>query len=783
MTKTIWYYVFITILLFSNAYIDAAVLKGTVYNVKTSLPIPFATISISENSQTVMTNEDGSFVLHLDNGTYNLTCSHIAYYSDKQLIELTTDTLEIKMQLNPSLIELPSISVYDRNYDAAQAIIIEAIRHKDKILKKLNSYQFDAYTKMTIWNASNLDSLTPWFIAETQLTAYWKYPSEYKEIITARKQSANMEAENNLMSIGEVLNFNNNRVDIGTSSLVSPTAKDALKYYNYYLLDTLYYDSLAVYLLEVEPKNNNNPLFIGKLQINANTYEIMGVDFTINEGLDAPALKKLQVRQEYRFFDKRYWMPTIIQYDGIFDIPFPLVPTIMFSYTAALQRYQFEKEYSDTIFEYVLEVDENADDYDSAHWQTNKFLPLTIEEEKAYEHIDSVKNNRPFLEKILPIVPAVLYGVTSQPDYFHFNRVEGAYLGMKKRFSFDSEKIKVFGKVGYAFDAKLWQQKYSLNYTLTKKHNFSIGASYHNNIQTRKTLNSSRYGNATGLSLLFKHDPYDYFREEGFKLSSSFSPLKQTSLSVSYNNSNQYTMTKNTNYSLFYKDRTYRVNLPIINGKLRSVKLNFTFETSQLIKIKGKKYSFSTYPYTLIRFGAEASDRSVLKSDFDFKTIYGQYYTARQFFGLGTFSLGIYGTTKLSGNLPPQRYTVMDFGGNILDAEMTYRTLHLTNFSGDNLLSIYYRHRFGTKLFKRSGLPIIKKIPYSLSIHGGAFWSEIKDNAYNVGHELISQTNNNPYSELGFSIGRLPLMAKLSFTWQLSTYDTDKFYFGFDIGF
>ena len=450
---------------------------------------------------------------------------------------------------------------------------------------------------------------------------------------------------------------------------------------------------------------------------------------------------------------------------------------------SALQRYQFEKKYGDTIFnKYELEVDENADDFDSTQWLANRFIPLTHSEKKAYDYIDSVKQNKPLYKKLLPIIPGILYTATNNPDMFHFNRVEGAYLGYRKSKFFNKDKIFIFGKAGYAFDAKLWQQLYAFNYTLSKKNRLTFYISYHDNIQTRKTVNSSRYGNATGLSLLYKHDPYDYYREKGFTLGTSITPIRQTYLSVSYNDFNQYTMTNNTNYSLFNKERTYRKNLSISDGELRSLKFNFQYETTQLIKNKGKEDSYPTYPYSFIQFGSEISNHSFLNSDFEYTTILGQFYTNRQFFSLGTFSLGIYGTTKLSGNLPPQRYTVMDFGGNILDANMTFRTLRYKNFSGNDLFSIYYSQRFGTKLFKKTGLPLIKKIPYSLSIHGGVFWSELKDNAYNTSDELLAQTGNNPYSEIGFSLGRLPLMTKLSFTWQLSAYDTDKFYLGIRFG-
>ena len=778
MINKVLFLALFAVLSISNSF--ASVLKGQVSNKQTKKPIAYATITASQNSQTVMTNEDGSFILYLDTGKTDIRCSHIAYYTYTSTAEINSDTVEIDILLNPSLLELPSIDVYERNYDAAQRIILEAIRNKDKILAKLNSYQFDAYTKLLISYESKQDSLKPFLFTETELTAYWRYPPEYKEIITARKQSSNIEAGSITITVAnEVLNFNNNRIKINDYVFVSPTAKDALEYYNYYLLDTLFYDSLPVYLLEVEPQSNTTPLFIGTLQINAHTYEIMGVDFSINEGLDSRILKKFQLIQEFQLFENKHWMPVILKYNGFIDVPIPFIPNFSFAYTAALQRYQFDKEYSDTTFENPLEIDENVDDFDSTQWLANRFIPLTAEEEKAYDYIDTAEFKIPLKLKLMIILPGAFYAATNTPDIFHFNKVEGAYLGFRKSLSFKKDKINISGKIGYAFDAELWQQKYSLSYTISKKHKLSISASYHDNIKNRKTINSSQYGNATGISLLYKHDPYDYFREKGFTLSSSFSALFKTKMFVSYNNLKQSTMTNNSDYSFFHKNRTYRENPPISDGTLKSLKLNLKYDSNERINNKGKEESTFSYPYTSIDIGAEISDHSFLKSDFEFTTIYGQFYTSRQIFGMGTSSLSIYGTTKLSGNLPPQRYTVMDYGANIFDRRSMFRTMHYSNFSGDELLSVFYRQQFGTKLFKKSNLPLIKKIPYSLSIHGGLFWSRLKDDSTNTDNLFFSQTDKNPYGEIGFAIGRLPLMTKLSFTWQLSTYNTNKFSFGF----
>ncbi len=508
----------------------------------------------------------------------------------------------------------------------------------------------------------------------------------------------------------------------------------------------------------------------------------MGVDLTINEGLDSPYLKKLHLVQEYNLFADEFWMPTTIQYDGIIDIPIPIFPNISFSYIAGLQNYIFEKDYGDTIFNgYVLEVDKNADDFDSTQWLANRFIPLTIKEENAYAHIDSVEQNKPLLKKLLPIIPGILMTIKSNKDIFHFNRVEGAYLGGKFNFRTDNDKFETTSKIGYAFDAELWQHDNSIKYFLSKKHRFNLQASYHDNLQTRKTLNSPTNGNATIVSLLKKVDQYDYYREKGFSLTASIAPIKQTTFSLSFNNYKQFSISNNSNYSIRHKDSTYRENLPITDGDLKSLQFSLMYDSNKKMKIKGKEHALFSYPYTLIRIGAEISDSSLLQSDFTYKTLYAQLYTSRQVLGIGTSSIGFYGTTKLSGQLPPQRYTTMDFGGRIFDQDMTFKTLSSTNFTATELLSVYYCHDFGTKLFKRSKLPLIKKIPFSFSIHGGAFWSELTGNDYNSYDELTNQTDK-PYSELGFAIGRLPMLLKISATWQLSAYNTSsyKIRVGFD---
>ena len=68
-------------------------------------------------------------------------------------------------------------------------------------------------------------------------------------------------------------------------------------------------------------------------------------------------------------------------------------------------------------------------------------------------------------------------------------------------------------------------------------------------------------------------------------------------------------------------------------------------------------------------------------------------------------------------------------------------------------------------------------------MHGGAFWTDFAAHPPNPGDSLLV-TASRPYSEVGFGFGNLtpflsPFNLAVHFTWQLSTYPTRRFQFGF----
>ncbi|MBU1317760.1 MAG: DUF5686 and carboxypeptidase regulatory-like domain-containing protein [candidate division Zixibacteria bacterium] len=759
----------------------AGTIKGTILDANTGEPISYATVRDDISGQSISANKDGEYRLRLRRGSYELKFSHLAYYSEKLAVEIPDTAVLYDIRLKPSRIEVPGITVSARAYGPGQRIILEAIKRKAEILSRIQSYTFEAYTKMVIREEGKDDSTSIAFINESQQKSYWEQPGKYKTIVNAQRHSQNVKGVEGTGALNGLLDFNQNRLDLQGNSVVAPAAEDALDFYNYYLLDTIFVDNRPVFRLEIEPKSALHPLFAGEILIADSTYDVVGVDVEFSEAFDWQYLKNPRFSQKYELFRDSFWMPIEIRFEIDIELGIPGISNYFIDYVVALHKYDINLVHDKDIFDdYVLEVAENALEVDSATWNEGQMIPLTHEEIGGYELIDSIAQApMPFKKRLLSLSFGAMYIASAAPDFFHFNRVEGTYLGAAVNLRDILPRTDLAIKSGYAITGEYWQHDYGIVTELHERRRLKFGARYHDKIVHRLTIVSGPDANPTVAAATTKSDPFDYFHETGFDLTLSSKLLRKTTATVGYHDYNQHSVTKNTEFAVFEQEKKHRDNPAIVDGKLRSLTAEVGWDSRNLMKFGRRVYREPAASYSTLQAGMEVASPDLVGNDFDFRRYYARFYRTQSTLGFGFSSLSLY-TGASDGDLPPQKHFTVDYGAGLLTSDIYFKTLGEKNFSGNRAAAVYATHDFGRRLFIASGIPLIRDIPFSVGVFGGAFWTDFKNHKYQPGDNLILFSPK-AYSEIGFQIRRIsPLNFTVDFTWRLSDHNTEKF--SLDIG-
>ncbi len=764
---------------------NGGVLEGTVFDTLSGAPLRLVTVRVTETGASVLTDDAGRYRLTVPSGLLHLVARQIGYEPAVLTITVSSGVIQQDLYLHPAAVPLPPITVTSVD-DPARRIIAAAIARKRELFRRLHDYRYDAYVKFVVRDlAKSPDSASSvLLITETRTAAYWEPPDRYQETILARRQSSNLNAEDNLVTVGEIVNFNRDRIDLRKYSLVSPIADDALDHYDYRVLDTIVVEGRPVFQLALRPKSDAAPLFVGVIDIADSTYDVLGIDVGVNRTVRFNFVRNLRYRQRLRDMGGGRWMPYEVRLAGDVHIgvPIPGFPgDLAFEHVASLADFRFDEGHPPPdLREVRVVVSDAADHPDSAAWAGSRAVPLTPAESSAWTRIDSLAREGPsFGARIRDGVGVVAFAVTD-PDFFRFNRVDGTYLGAAYTWR-EIPSLTLDGRLGYAFGSERWQYSGGARLRLSEAQRVWVGAWGHDETVTRPTFVSRNY-NPTFRALMFRLDPLDYYRERGVTLAAGTKLLDFTALELRYNDWRQTSLPVITDYSLFSTRRPQRPNPVILDGTLRSVAGVLTYDSRAKLRRRDGDVYLPRLTWTRLAIGAEIAARDVLHGDFAFRR-YSVVVERRQ----RTFNLGV--TTLVAaggiatGWVPPQRYFAIDFGMRALTFQAGgFNTAGDSNYTGTRAAMITLRHDFDRLLFARSGLPLIRRLPATLSLHGGVFWTDFHGHPPNPGDSLF-ETAPRPYIEAGFGLGNLtpwlsPLNLAVHFTWQLSSYPTRRFQFG-----
>ena len=801
------YFLFLFLLLSEAVYSQQFFIRGSVKDKSTGAALSYANIRVMNTSTGTTANKNGEYEIRLDAGTYRLIASFIGYNSDTIATNLKNNIRGINFNLVQTNINLPEITVKPGENPALR-IIKRAIERKIERDRKLSGYEFDAYTKAIIrtpndisakgrsvnigLNGGDTTALKITGIIENESKGFFKKPDYYKEEIIARRQTSNFPSSVNILTGGRIMqNFYNDKINFLGKDLPGPLAENSLRYYYFYIQNTLAIDKKKVYEIYMTPDDAGDPGFMGDIYITDSTYDLIKVDLQLNRAANTGGLfDTVNVFQQFTEFwesipsgKDSIYMP--VDYRIFASVSLLGLAKFGFEINTVLYDYKINPEINSNIFsKAIVTVLPGADNKDSTYWKDAVTIPSTTEEKAAYKRIDSLQSiPRTFWDDFSPLSTRINFTdefSTSAPlAMYHFNRVEGNSIDFGLFLSRAAdERLNSSLNLSYGFSDKKLKGSFNSSYLLGDYRTYKLAFSAFNKLNVLFGI-SDNYNDLTStvLALASKDDFRDYYYSKGFNINFSGDVFPVLSLNGGLSSITDNNAFKNTEFSFFAKDKRFRQNPPIFETKINSLSFGFNFDFRDYIE-DGFFRRRTSLGKSYFTFGGsiEYSDKNLLSSDLNFKTYQFNAGGIINTFNSARLLINVFGMYT-EGFLPYQMLYSLPGNINLTAQNNTFRTLNLNEVLGSRVVTLNIEHNFGDELFRLLNIPGVKDWEPQLTTYLNIAYSDINDKSNAISPYPVT-TFKHPFIEAGFGIGQVLFPMELDFSWRLNYQGENNFRIG-----
>lgn len=696
--------------------------RGSVSDSSTREPLAAANIRIAGTSQGTITNERGRFSLNIPPGSATLIFSHLGYEPETlRTVPQTSLLYDVLLKASPIL--MPEVVVLAE--DPALEIIRKAIARKHEWMEKIQSYQFEAFTREILRRDTNIASIT-----ESYSTGYWRSGDTLREIIRQKRQTLNVPAEENFAAVRRVVNFNDDAIILFTIRgnghpfsyvFTGPTAPNALEDYDYKLLSTSVTNGVEIYRIRMMPKTRLKPLFDGTITIANGTFAVIGVDVQPNEAFVFPFLKEIQLRyqQQFALYNDEFWMPADIHIQGGFKVAFVgiTLPRVGIELVSSIYDYVMNPLLPDSIFgKPHVTTDSTATRFDSTYWKSHEVLPLTTEEQVAYQSLDTSQTLDKQFEPKGPLASLSGNGAGSVFDHLdaRYDRVEGFFLGYHAEADELQRFVHLEGSAGVGFSDQRFKYDLEAELYSSASRKLGIGAEWYSRLD--HVPDRGFYGPFfISLSSLIDKDDYrDYYLSNGNRFFLLMNPTRHVSATAGIVSERAYSLEVLSTFSFFSTGSLFRPNPPVEEGLLRSMRFD--------LHIGDKPEPVDLVSRDAIDFSVEHSSPSILHSEFDFTR-----YDAAISWHVTTFGESFLFPPELrmmlsggigGGSLPPQRLFSLDSRASGYAAFGVLKGSGVREFTGDRYVMLTIEHNFRSLPFLALNLPFLYRNGIELIPHG-----------------------------------------------------------------
>jgi hypothetical protein len=738
------------------------IVRGHVEDAKTGEPLPAANILIEGTYQGTISNEDGDFSLPVNEMPAAILVSFIGYESQRIRIDVATPD-KLRIRLTPIIFEMEPIVISAE--DPAMAIMRKVIRKKMQWRSALDTYRARAYNRLILENDSGIVS-----IAESLSETFWDKAKGSREVIKSKRQTNNLADNQNFAVASFIPNFYDDDIDIVGFKAIGPTHPDALDYYRFRLVNERKLDDKTVYDIKVIPDSKLQPMFHGMLSVLDEEFAVLNVDLIPSESIRFPYFIQelnLHYKQQFNNFASDYWLPVDYRVEGNIKAGMTGLqfPKIIYKRITALTDYEVNIDLPDSLYEEekVLSLDSLSLENDTLLATTTIAVPLTIEEDSAYQSLDSTmtleKAFKPtgFLANMIEMTS----GNNDKEDkgndimsylspQLWYNRVDGLHAGLTVRFDLTDDIELRFGG-GYKTGSKNWGYFSEIKSRFGSDRRWFANLKYDADTDSRYQSETWSLPLASFPPFFGREDYFDYYRKEGFLLDFGYrlASLNST-ISLGFLSEKHRSLEKTTDYNLFGTGYNQRENPAIDEGNMRSMMFKAQYG--------GDFIPFGAIGQNRVSFVIETSRPSIIPSDYSFTL-----YTLSMDWHLTTFlsrrilpnalDVHISGGTS-TGNLPLQRFGIVDGSFEAVSPYSTLRTRKQRPYEGEHFFAIYWEHNFRTVPFEIINFDLAVDNGVGIIVFGGHGRSWISDDRLSQ-LSFAPAYHNKFHNEVGFSINNL----------------------------
>lgn len=427
---------FILLFLTLAQVMSAQTIKGIVVDEETGDTIPKTGVQYKNSNISTACDKNGFFTIERRNDEY-LTFSAVGYKTLSILIGPNTPS-EMRITLKSETKRLNEVTIkakrgkYSRKNNPAVELMKRVIAAKKRTdLSNHDYYQFNKYQKLTF----AINDISPaqlenektqkkqWLINQIEVCPYNNkliLPLSVDETVTQnlfRKDPKNEKTivlgqnstgVNDLIQTGDVLNtvikdvftdvdIYDDQIRLLQYPFTSPIGKDAIDFYRFYIVDTLYVDNDECYHLQFVPNNQQDFGFRGELWVLTDTtLHVKKCKLTLPKKTDVNFTDNLSILQEYTKLPNGEWALTTD--DMIVEMSVVKFMTkFIVIRTTRMSNYAFNK-IPDREFKGKAKIkyDPNSKMRDDDFWATNRMVHLTNGESSMSSFITGLSNTKGF---------------------------------------------------------------------------------------------------------------------------------------------------------------------------------------------------------------------------------------------------------------------------------------------------------------------------------------------------------------------------------------------------